>query len=292
MPELPEVETMVRGLRSVIEGRRIISVRVLDPFLLEQISRSKFERTLKGQRVQRVWRRGKWVVLELTGGSSAVIQPRMTGGFRAGLEKPHFSRILFRIDGPHRHVWYCDTRRLGRVALVDENGLAKKLSDDHHGPEATSVTAVQLCAALGRTRRPIKAALLDQRVVSGIGNIYADESLFDARIHPETRANELGATEVRRLCRSIRRIIQLAIELQGTTMRNYFNVFGEAGSYQDKHRVYGRKDEPCVRCRTPIVRANIEGLIGRSTHYCPMCQPPGERRSAPRANRAAARFAN
>jgi formamidopyrimidine-DNA glycosylase len=272
MPELPEVETMVRGLRSVLEGRRIVSVRVYDPFLLEQVSRNRFERSLKGQTVLRVWRRGKWVVLQLADGAATVIQPRMTGGFRAGMDKPEFSRILFRIDGPHRHVWYCDTRRLGRVSLVDEEGLAKKLSQDHHGQEATAITPAQLATALARTRRPIKAALLDQRLVSGIGNIYADESLFDAAIHPERPASELDALEIRRLCRSIRRIILLAIKLQGTTMRNYFNVFGEAGSYQDRHRVYGRKDKPCVRCRTPIVRANIGGLIARSTHYCPVCQ--------------------
>lgn len=273
MPELPEVETMVRGLRSVMEGRRIQAVRVSDPFILDAVSRRLFERTLTGQTVHRIWRRGKWVVLELAGGKSAVIQPRMTGGFRTGMDKPpDHSRIHFRIDGPHRHVWFCDTRRLGRVALVDEAGLAEKLSSDHHGPEATDVSPEELAAALGDTRRPIKAALLDQRVVSGIGNIYADESLFDARIHPERRSNELTAVEIRRLCRSIHRIIRLAIDMQGTTLRNYFNIFGEAGSFQDRHRVYGREDELCVRCRTPIVRANIEGLMGRSTHYCPMCQ--------------------
>lgn len=273
MPELPEVETMVRGLRLVMEGRRIQAVRVSDPFILDAVSRRRFERTLSGQTVQRIWRRGKWVVLELTGGQSAVIQPRMTGGFRTGMDKPpDHSRIHFRIDGPHRHVWFCDTRRLGRVALVDEAGLAEKLSSEHHGPEATDITPAELTAALGETRRPIKAALLDQRVVSGIGNIYADESLFDARIHPERRSNALTPVEIRRLCRSIHRIIRLAIKLQGTTIRNYFNVFGEAGSFQDRHRVYGREDEPCARCRTPIVRANIDGLLGRSTHFCPRCQ--------------------
>ncbi len=274
MPELPEVETMVRGLRMVMEGRRIQSVRVFDPFLLEKVSRRRFEQTLTGKRVRRIWRKGKWVVIELAGGFSAVIQPRMTGGFRASMDgnRPAHSRILFRVDGPHHHVWFCDTRRLGRVALVDEVELAAKLSADHHGPEATDITATELAAALAGTKRPIKAALLDQRVVSGIGNIYADESLFDARIHPERRANQLTAAEVRKLCRSIRRIIRLAISMQGTTMRNYFNVFGEAGSFQDRHRVYGRKDDPCVRCKTPIVRANIDGLLGRSTHYCPTCQ--------------------
>jgi formamidopyrimidine-DNA glycosylase len=273
MPELPEVETMVRGLRTVMEGRRLVSVRVLDPFLLERISRAKFERLLRGQLVHRVWRRGKWVVIELNGGHSTVIQPRMTGGFRAGMDKPpEHSRIHFRIDGPHRHIWYCDTRRLGRVSLVDHNGLSEKLSIDHHGPEATEITPAELATGLAGVRRPIKAALLDQRIVSGIGNIYADECLFDARIHPEQRAAELTQTDVQRLCRSIRRIIQLAIRLQGTTMRNYFNVFGQPGSFQDRHRVYGREDEACVRCRTPVVRANIEGLLGRSTHYCPECQ--------------------
>ncbi len=274
MPELPEVETMVRGLRSVMEGRRIVSVRVSDPFILDAIGRGRFERSLTGSCVRRVWRRGKWVVLELSIGQSTVIQPRMTGGFRVGMDKPpEHSRIHFRIDGPHKHVWFCDTRRLGRVALVDEATLAEKLSPDHHGPEATEITAIELAAALAATRRPIKAALLDQRIVSGVGNIYADESLFDARIHPERRSNELTTAEVRRLCRSIRRIINLAIDMQGTTMRNYFNVFGEAGSFQDRHRAFGREGKPCKRCRTPIVRENIEGLIGRSTHFCRVCQP-------------------
>ena len=273
MPELPEVETMVRGLRAVMEGRRIVSVRVSDPIILDAVSRRRFERALTGELIRRVWRRGKWVVLELSQGASAVIQPRMTGGFRAGMEQPpEHSRIHFRIDGPHKHVWFCDTRRLGRVALVNEQGLAAKLSDKHHGPEATHITADQLARALGATRRPIKAALLDQRVVSGVGNIYADESLFDTGIHPERRASSLTTGEVGRLARSIRKIIKQAIDLQGTTRRNYFNVFGSPGSFQDKLQVYGRAGKPCVRCRTPIVRANIAGLIGRSTHYCPVCQ--------------------
>lgn len=275
MPELPEVETMVRGLRTVLEGRRIEAVRVSDTIVLDAVSRGRFERTLRGATVRRVGRRGKWVVLETDSGHAVVIQPRMTGGFRVikdGEMRPQHSRIHFRLDGPHRHVYFCDTRRLGRVALLGPSQLADRLSAEHHGPEATDITAKELEAALGATRRPIKAALLDQRVVSGVGNIYADESLFDARIHPERKSDELTRAEVRRLARSIRRIMKLAIDMQGTTMRNYFNVFGEAGSFQDRHRVYGREGDPCVRCRTPIVRANIEGLIGRSTHFCPTCQ--------------------
>lgn len=274
MPELPEVETMVRGLREVIEGRRIVSVRVSDPLILENVSRGRFEQSLRGVTVRRVWRRGKWVVWHFDGGLATVIQPRMTGGFRAGMDKPpDHSRIHFRIDGPHRHVWFCDTRRLGRVALVDQAGLDEKLSADHHGPEATDVTPAQLGQALAQTRRPIKAALLDQRVVSGVGNIYADESLFDAGIHPARPSDELTPDEVRRLCRSIHRVLKLAIKMQGTTLRNYFNVFGQPGSFQDRHRVYGREGDPCVRCGSPIIRENINGLIGRSTHYCPSCQP-------------------
>ncbi len=273
MPELPEVETMVRGLRSVMEGRRILSVRVSDPFILDSVSRKEFERRVGGSLVRRVWRRGKWVVFDLTGGLATVIQPRMTGGFRAALDRaPPHSRIHFRLDGPQGDVWFCDTRRLGKVALLDEQALAERLSARHHGPEGTDVAPRELARTLAGTRRPIKAALLDQRVVSGVGNIYADESLFDAGIHPERRSNKLTAAEVGRLCRSIRRILRLAIRLQGTTMRNYFNVFGEAGSFQDRHRVYGRGGEPCVRCGAKVVRANIEGLIGRSSHYCPGCQ--------------------
>jgi formamidopyrimidine-DNA glycosylase len=273
MPELPEVETMVRGLRGVMEGQRIVAVRVVDPFLLDGIGPRQFERALRGETVRRVWRRGKWVVIDLAGGHSSVIQPRMTGGFRAGLATaPPHSRLHFRLDAPQRDVWFCDTRRLGRIALVDAAELAQRLSAEHHGPEATDITPAQLGANLAATRRPIKAALLDQRVVSGVGNIYADESLFDARIGPERRADQLSRAEVTCLCRSIRRIMRQAIALQGTTMRNYFNVFGEAGSFQDRHRVYGREGEPCRRCRTPVVRANIAGLIGRSTYYCPKCQ--------------------
>jgi formamidopyrimidine-DNA glycosylase len=273
MPELPEVETMVRGLRSVMEGCRIVSVRVADPFILDRVSRARFERVLRGDTVRRVWRRGKWVVFELARGHATIIQPRMTGGFRAGMDTPpQHMRIHFRIDGPHRHVWFCDTRRLGRVALVDHAELAERLSAEHHGPEATDVTPAQLARALAQTRRPIKAALLDQHVVSGIGNIYADESLFRARIHPERRSNELERAEVERLCRAIHAVLRLAIDMQGTTLRNYFNVFGERGSFQDRHRVYGRAGKPCTRCGAPIIRANIDGLIGRSTHYCPACQ--------------------
>ena len=273
MPELPEVETMVRSLRPVLECRRIESVRVSDPFVLDGIGRRLFERALSGAAIQRVWRRGKWVVFDLLDGHFTLIQLRMTGGFRVGLQQPpRYSRIHFRIDGPYRDLWYCDLRRLSRVAWLDHAGLERKLSREHQGLEATEITRAQLAQLLARTRRPIKAALLDQRLLAGIGNIYADESLFDAGIHPQRKCHQLTSEEVRRLCRSIHRILKLAIRLEGTTVRNYCNVFGQAGSFQDRHRVYGKEGKPCVRCGQGVVRANIKGLIGRSTHYCPACQ--------------------
>ena len=274
MPELPEAETLVRALRPYLEGREIAKVIVQDRRVLETPPQ-RFRRCVRGRRIQRVWRRGKWIILSLDGGDAILIQLRMTGQVR--LVPPqgnNYVRLEFQLrDGGT--FWYSDTRCLGRVALLGAEELAERLSEAHQGPEAPEITLPELARRLGQTRRNIKSALLDQRVLAGIGNLYADEILHAAGLHPETPSPQLTPAELRRLHRSIGRILRAAINEGGSTLRDgrYQTAEGRRGNFQSKHRVYGREGEPCRQCRTLIARKRIRGLTSRSSYFCPKCQP-------------------
>lgn len=286
MPELPEVETLVREIRPALEGRRIDGVTIYDVRVLN-VSKACFRRKVSGRRIERVWRRGKWIVIDLDSGDSLLIQLRMTGQIRLVPAKPpDHQRLEFRLDDGSR-VWYCDTRCLGRVALLDPEQLAEAISEDHQGPEALEIEVADLSRRMKRTRRNIKPVLLDQRVLSGIGNIYADEILHAAGLHPERPAVELTPQECRRLHREIGRILRSAIQHGGSTLGDgrYQTAYGKRGGYQERHHVYGREGEPCPACQTPVVRKRIAGLTGRSSYFCPVCQPSGGRPRRRRVSR-------
>ena len=278
MPELPEVETMVRGLRPALEGRLVTGLTVHDPFLLQGINADDLVRRVAGARVVHLLRRGKWVVIELGGNphrGMIVIQPRMTGGFWLVFpDRPEHVRLTFHLEGSNTSLWFCDSRRLGKVAWYPDHEAARDAFSHAHGPDALEIGRDDLAGRLGRTRRGIKPALMDQKLLAGIGNIYADEILFEARLHPERIAAELQPDEVDRLHASISKVLSAAIAAEGSSFdAGYRTVLGLEGGFLAQNAMYGRKGEACPGCGGAIIKTRICGLIGRPTHFCPACQP-------------------
>jgi formamidopyrimidine-DNA glycosylase len=278
MPELPEVETMVRGLRPALSGRRLRRLEVRDPSLVQGCSAEELARLGRGATVSAVGRRGKWVVLTLAGQKGIiVIQPRMTGSFwLLRPERPDHVRLVFHVDDPREVIWYCDTRRLGKVGWFKSEQDAGAAFARSHGPDALEITRAELGRRLARTARGVKPALMDQKVLAGIGNIYADEVLHHARLHPERVARALTGAELARLHRAIGAVLATAIAMEGSSFdAAYRTVLGLEGGFLAQNSVYGRADLPCRRCTQPIVKTKIAGLLGRPTYYCPNCQKRG-----------------
>jgi formamidopyrimidine-DNA glycosylase len=275
MPELPEVETMVRGLRPALTGRTVRRIEVLDPSLIQGCSAAELTRRGRGARVDAIRRRGKWVVLELAGHRGIiVIQPRMTGGFwLVEPQRPEHIRLAFHVEKPRSTVWYCDTRRLGKICWYADTEAAAVAFGRSHGPDALEIARDDLAARLARTARGIKPTLMDQRVLAGIGNIYADEVLHRAGIHPERPAATLSPEQLDRLHQAIGEVLTTAIDLEGSSFdADYRTVLGLEGGFLAQNAVYGREGLPCRTCNRPIIKTRIAGLIGRPTYYCPGCQ--------------------
>jgi formamidopyrimidine-DNA glycosylase len=284
MPELPEVETMVRGLRPALAGRRVHAVTVHDPFLLQGCDAGVFAARVAGAHVEGVERRGKWVVIALgEHRGMIVIQPRMTGGFwLVSPARPEHVRLTFHLKGPDQEIWYCDNRRLGKIAWYADAAEAGRAFSRAHGPDALEIKGDDLAARLAGTARGIKPTLMDQKVLAGIGNIYADEILFQARIHPERPARGLSAAEVQRIHGAISDVLGRAIKAEGSSFdAGYRTVLGLEGGFLAENAMYGRGGAPCPACGAAIVKTRIAGLIGRPTHFCPECQP----RKPPRRQR-------
>ncbi len=273
MPELPEVETIKNDLRSLVVGRTILAARVLDPRLVKYPSAAEMEAELAGQRIAGVDRRAKYLLLRLSSGKTLVVQLILTGQLL--LVEPDnlvqkSTRLLLDLDDGHQ-LRLVDSRRFAMINLVDEQELNTRLPLGELGPEAISdqFTLEFFRRVLQGTRRQIKALLLDQRVVSGLGNIYSDESLFAARIHPLRPASSLSPQEVERLYRAIRTILPEAIRLRGTTTRAYRDVLGRKGGYQEKLKVVARAGKPCVGCPGLVEKI---WAAGRESYLCPSCQ--------------------
>jgi formamidopyrimidine-DNA glycosylase len=273
VPELPEVETVRRALAPVLEGRRLDRVRIDDVRLTLPLDPAGVARRLKGERVAEVDRRGKYLMLRFESGRVLLVHLRMTGSFRHSgngkLDDDPYRRALAQLDDGSR-LAYRDVRRFGTWLLLEpdevEPYLAKRLGPE---PFDAAFTPRDLAARLARRSVAVKTAVLDQRTVAGVGNIYADEALWRARIHPLREARSLDAGEVRALHRAIRRALELGIARQGSTLTNYAQPNGQPGRMQHEFKVYGRAGEPCDRCGTPIERIVVGG---RGTSYCPMCQ--------------------
>ena len=268
MPELPEVETIRAQLAPRLEGRVLERVEILDPRLTRPNDLFEVAEELEGDRVAAVERRGKYLVVRLESGLALLVHLRMTGGF--GWEPASHERAVIELDDGTRVV-YRDVRRFGTWLVLEDVDVEPYLTAKN-GPEPLGprFTSGWLAAQLGRRRAPLKAVLLDQRVVAGLGNIYADEALWRARIHPLRPAGELDEAELKRLHRAIRAALEAGIARQGATLRDYAAPDGSAGSMQHEFKVYGRTGEPCFRCRTPIEKTRAGG---RGTWFCPRCQP-------------------
>lgn len=276
VPELPEVETVTRDLRPRLLGRRFAAVRRTSPHTLRQPWRAEWVPLLTGRVVREMSRRGKWIVTACDQGLFLLVHLGMTGQFTVGpAERPQLdhTHLLFSLDDGAEDLRFRDIRRFG-CALVLEGQLAVVdfFRANGMGPEPFDLDPATWRSALAGTRRCLKAVLLDQSVVAGVGNIYADESLFRARLHPGRRACDLAAAEADRLREAIALVLQSAIGKGGSTIRDYVGGSGLMGGFQDEFAVYGRTGEPCPCCAERIV---VCRLAGRSTHSCPNCQPGG-----------------
>ena len=273
MPEMPEVETVRRRLAPVLEGATIERAEIVDPRLTRPIAPAFVADRLVGETVATVDRRGKYLLWRLASGRTLVVHLRMTGSFRhapAGeLPDDAHRRATLGLD-TGAEVAYRDVRRFGTWELLDEGHLRPYLAV-RLGPEplAPSFSAARLARLTEDRRAPVKAFLLDQRRLAGIGNIYADEALWRARIHPLRATGELDADEVARLHRAVRAALRRGVELQGSTLRDYVTPDGDGGGMQNEFHVYGRLGDPCDRCGRPIERIVVGG---RGTWFCPRCQ--------------------
>jgi len=273
VPELPEVETVRRRLEPVLVGRRFEHVDIADPRLTRPEDPAEVAAELTGERVAAVERRGKYLVVRFESGRVLLIHLRMTGTLLHAppgkpADVPHRRAVVNLDDGSD--VVYRDVRRFGTWLLVEPDELTPYLAQRLGGePLGRTFTTKSLAASLANRKAPVKAALLDQRTLAGLGNIYVDEALWRARIHPLQPAGELGGDDVRALREGIKRALEAGIKRQGATLRDYRQPDGSAGSMQNEFKVYGRVGEPCERCGTPIEKSRV---AGRGTWYCPACQ--------------------
>jgi formamidopyrimidine-DNA glycosylase len=274
VPELPEVETVRASLEPALVGRRLDRVEIADARLTRPFDPDEVAAELQGEVVAAVERRGKYLVVRFETGRTLLIHLRMTGSLRhhrngAGEDDPHRRAVVRLDDGSD--VSYRDVRRFGTWLLLepgeDTPYLTERLGEE---PLDRGFTSKALAARLANRRTSVKAAILDQRSAAGMGNIYADEALWRARIHPLRQAGDLSPEEIGRLHRAIKEALRHGIKRQGTTLRDYRTPNGARGTMQNELRVYGRTDEPCFRCGTPIAKTRA---AGRGTYYCPTCQP-------------------
>lgn len=266
MPELPEVQTVVDTLRPCVVGHAVRGVKLRRSDFATPIG---FDwQSVVGRTVTNLRRRAKRIVFELDtgGGGSFYGHLGMTGRMTfcdPSTELAKHTHALFTFD--HGELRCVDPRRFGGLVWLGEESDEARL-----GPEPLEMRSQTLAKRLLTTRRPVKSALLDQAFIAGLGNIYVDEALFAAGIHPLTPCRDLDRDDAGKLCRSIKRTLNKAIQHRGSTLRDYVDAAGNKGGFQKLHRVYDRAGQPCQRCRAPIERIV---LGGRSTHFCPACQP-------------------
>ena len=287
MPELPEVETVARGLQKSVAGRRILSVWLGKTDFID--NPAALEQFLPGQTIDRVERYGKFMLLRL---SARPVEPRdekprallvhlgMTGNLApasAAQPQAKHTHARFTLDDG-RELRYTDPRRFGRIAYLEDVSLSAELAK--FGAEPLLIDAEEFAARICGRRARIKALLLDQTVLRGIGNIYADESLWRARIHPAKLAARLTRAEAGALRNALQSVLQRAIVMRGSSISDFLDAEGQPGAYQRHHRAYDREGEKCFRCRARIRRIIV---AGRSSYFCPRCQhPPGKTAPAKR----------
>ncbi|SDZ78489.1 bifunctional DNA-formamidopyrimidine glycosylase/DNA-(apurinic or apyrimidinic site) lyase [Selenomonas ruminantium] len=273
MPEMPEVEIIRRYLDKMAAGEKIMDLDIRLPRMIKWPDTEGFRALVTGRTIKAMNRRGKYLLLELDNGSEVVFHLRMTGRLvyePTGKTSDSHARVIFHLQGGASLV-YGDTRTLGTIHGIrpEERAMLKGLAEMGPEPLSAEFTPAYLYEIANRRKVAIKSFLLNQKYIGGIGNIYADEALFLAGIHPLRPAQSLSREECGRLWESVNKVIAAGIEDGGTTFRDYQNGEGGQGSHQEHLYVYGRKGEPCRSCGSPIERITVGG---RGTHFCPKCQ--------------------
>lgn len=295
MPELPEVETVARGLQETVAGRRILSVTLGKTDFIDDPA--AIERELPGRHIVRIERFGKFMLLQLSGrtgengqttpvsgGAPPVSEALLVHLGMTGHLAPHrpenplakHTHVTFALDDG-RELRYVDARRFGRIAYLAGTSLATEL--ERFGADPLYVSAEEFARRIHASKARIKALLLDQGVLRGVGNIYADEALWKAKIHPAKIGARLTDAELETLRKELRKILLKAIELRGSSISDFVDAGGIPGDYQQHHKVYGREALPCRRCGTKIKRMIV---AGRSSHFCPICQAAPRGTNRPR----------
>jgi formamidopyrimidine-DNA glycosylase len=274
MPELPETETIARDLNSEIAGRAIESVKVTRPDVIREIGKVGFARRVKGATIVRSWRRAKLVVTDLSTRDRIVVQPRFTGALivEDSSTDPSilaYSTMRLALDDG-RALHYCDVRRLGTVALMNERRFADYSAALGIEPLDRSFTPTQLSGVLRASSQPVKKVLMDQKKIAGIGNIYANEALWRAGIDPSRAARSVSADESVKLHTAIVTVLEESIALRGTSFRDYRDARGQRGSFAQKLQAYGRGGESCIRCGARLILTH--SVDGRATVFCARCQ--------------------
>lgn len=284
MPELPEVESLRRALEPQLLGRTVVRVRVQTRSILsmptdplvgfirshQDVKPARIEPCLllQGCSISRLARYGKQLAIISAEGPALCIQLGMTGGLSLNTKKQRHTHAAWLLDNDSR-LAYVDPRRFGLVAAHPSFESLRETRWISLGPDALSITARQLQQACKRSRRSIKALLLEQQAIAGVGNIYADESLFAAKIHPATPAIDLDVLQIHTLAQAIRRTLRAAVKAGGSTIRDYRSPTGMPGAFQDRHQVYDRAGRPCLHCGSLLQRIVI---AQRGTVFCPACQ--------------------
>jgi len=274
VPELPEVETMVRGIAPRLEGYQIAHAQLRKTDVLRQVTKSRLIKTLEGNTIEQVTRRAKHAVFRLSSGDRMIIQPRMTGSFLIynnplTTAQTKYTVLICTLNDGRRFV-YRDVRRLGTIWLLDETGWIAYSARIGPEPLEETFTPFVFANRLKGTRTAVKKAIMDQRRLAGVGNIYANEALFDARLNPARSTHKLSLEEFARLHAAIVDVLQRALAASGTTLRDYRTATGERGEFQFELRVYGRGGEKCVNCGKRL-RMTHE-IDRRQTTFCRKCQ--------------------
>lgn len=276
MPELPETETIARDLHAMVAGAQVVAVAVMRPDVLRAVDAATFATRLRGATITGVRRRAKLIILDLAGGDAIAVQPRFTGALLVERtpaditprDRAFLTLTLHLADG--RALHYRDIRRLGTVTLFTADTLDAHLRPLGPEPLDPALTAERFSASLRTSRQAIKKVLMDQRVLAGVGNIYANEALWMARLDPSRPAASLSPSESADLLGALREVLTASIAVRGTSFRDYVDASGGRGGFVPHLQVYGRGGQPCTRCGT--ILTDTSAIDGRTTVFCWRCQ--------------------
>jgi formamidopyrimidine-DNA glycosylase len=286
MPELPEVETIAAGLRRTIVGKKVKTIQAVFPHIVKQ-NFNVFKKAVTQKKIRRVRRKGKYLLIDLSGDKTILIHLGMTGNLLLRFRRPSSTdrcqphakksnrkdkhdHLIFCFLGSNARLCYNDQRKFGRIKVFDTDNENQVPELKKLGSDAIDVTPAEFIELFKKRKGRIKSALLNQHIVAGLGNIYADESLFEARINPAQKIDRLSKTKLVQLHQAVNKILRKAIKAGGSSIDNYLNVDGNMGRFQLQHKVYGREGERCKRCGSKIKRIKINQ---RSSYFCPKCQP-------------------